>query len=162
MAQTEQTRDPGFRFTGWHALGVFGGAFAVIISVNLTLAFSAVSTFPGVETKNSYVASQTFDARRTAQEALGWDVSARASGGLLVLTIADRDGAPAQVHQLEAVLGRPTHVKDDRLPDFVFDGRAWVARETLAPGNWNIRIKAVARDGTPFEQRVVFHVVDKG
>ncbi len=51
-------------------------AFAVIIAVNLVLAFKAVRTFPGLEVENSYVASQTFDAERTAQEALGLDAEA--------------------------------------------------------------------------------------
>ena len=54
----------------------FVAAFGVIIGVNLVLALSAVRTFPGLEVKNSYVASQTFDERRAAQEALGWTVSA--------------------------------------------------------------------------------------
>ncbi|MCC1491691.1 FixH family protein [Cognatishimia sp. F0-27] len=150
--------DSGFRLTGWHALAIFGGAFAVIISVNLALAYNAVKTFPGLEVKNSYVASQTFEDRRIAQESLGWTVDARHSGGLLILEIRDAEGRAVQAGTLDAVLGRPTHVKDDRAPDFDFDGRAYVARESLAPGNWNIRMKATALDGTPFEQRVVFHV----
>ncbi|MGH1413718.1 MAG: FixH family protein [Pelagimonas sp.] len=154
MTKTER------KLTGWHVLAIFGGAFGVIIAVNLVLAYSAVKTFPGVETKNSYVASQTFDDRRAAQEGLGWDVAAKHTGGLLILSIAEQDGTPVQVGKLDATLGRPTHVKDDRSPDFQFDGRAYVAREALAPGNWNIRMKAVALDGTPFEQRVVFIVED--
>ncbi len=146
------------KLTGWHALAIFGGAFALIIGVNLFMAFSAISTFPGVETRNAYIASQTFDKRRAAQEALGWKVAARHTGGLLVLSIMDDAGRAVRVDEMQAILGRPTHVKDDRSPDFVFDGRAYVAHEELAPGNWNIRLKALAADGTPFEQRVVFHV----
>ncbi|MBO9397754.1 FixH family protein [Shimia sp. R9_1] len=148
------------KFTGRHAALVFVGAFGVIIAVNLVLAFSAVKTFPGLEVKNSYVASQEFDERRTAQEALGWDVTARATGGLLILTVTDESGRPVQVSNLQAVLGRATHVKDDREPEFQFDGTAYVAREELAPGNWNIRMKANALDGTAFEQRVVL-IVEK-
>ncbi|WP_422048830.1 FixH family protein [Shimia sp.] len=148
------------KFTGRHAALVFVGAFGVIIAVNLVLAFSAVKTFPGLEVKNSYVASQEFDERRTAQEALGWDVTARATGGLLILTVTDESGRPVQVSNLHAVLGRATHVKDDREPEFQFDGTAYVAREELAPGNWNIRMKANALDGTAFEQRVVL-IVEK-
>ena len=34
-----------FRLTGWHVLAMFVAAFGVIIGVNLTLAFNAVSTF---------------------------------------------------------------------------------------------------------------------
>lgn len=145
-------------FTGWHMLAVFGGCFAVIISVNLALAYSAVKTFPGLETKNSYVASQSFDERRAEQQSLGWDVYAEARGGLLILSIKDSQGRPVQAGSLDAVLGRATHVQDDRSPEFSFDGRAYVARETLAPGNWNIRMKATSLDGVPFEQRVVLHV----
>lgn len=146
------------KLTGWHALAIFGSAFAVIISVNLVLAYSAVSTFPGLEVKNSYVASQAFDDRRTEQEALGWSVTAQAKGGLLILRIVDADGRPVQAGSLDAVLGRATHVQDDRKPEFSFDGQAYVARESLRPGNWNIRMKATALDGTLFEQRVVLHV----
>lgn len=146
------------KLTGWHALAIFGGCFAVIISVNLTLAYYAVSTFPGLEVKNSYVASQSFDDRRAEQESLGWNVSAEAKGGLLILSIVDAQGRPVQAGSLDAVLGRATHVQDDRSPDFAFDGRAYVARESLRPGNWNIRMKATSLDGVPFEQRIVLDV----
>lgn len=146
------------KLTGWHALAIFGGAFTVIITVNLFLAFSAVSTFPGLEVKNSYIASQSFDDRRAEQESLGWEVYAEAKDGLLILSIKDDQGKPVQAGTLDAVLGRATHVQDDRTPEFAFDGRAYVARETLAPGNWNIRMKATSLDGVPFEQRVVLHV----
>lgn len=146
------------KFTGWHFLAIFVGAFGVIIAVNLTLAFNAVKTFPGLEVKNSYVASQQFNAKKAEQEALGWSVDARAKGGLLILAITDQAGKPVQVSALDAVLGRATHVKDDVRPDFQFDGTAYVARETLEPGNWNIRMKATALDGSQFEQRVVLRV----
>lgn len=143
------------QFTGRHAAMIFVGAFGVIISVNLLLAFSAVRTFPGLEVKNSYVASQTFDDRKAQQEALGWQVAAKATGGLLILSIQDAAGRPVEVSNLDAVLGRATHVKDDITPDFQFDGAAYVAPVELAAGNWNIRMKASAADGTPFEQRVI-------
>lgn len=146
------------KLTGWHALAIFGGAFTVIITVNLFLAFSAVSTFPGLEVKNSYIASQSFDDRRAEQESLGWEVYAEAKDGFLILSIKDDQGKPVQAGTLDAVLGRATHVQDDRTPEFAFDGRAYVARETLAPGNWNIRMKATSLDGVAFEQRVVLHV----
>ena len=146
------------QFTGRHAAMIFVGAFGVIISVNLLLAFSAVRTFPGLEVKNSYVASQTFDDRKAQQEALGWQVAAKATGGLLILSIQDTAGQPVEVSNLDAVLGRATHVKDDITPDFHFDGSAYVAPVELAAGNWNIRMKASAVDGTPFEQRVILRV----
>ena len=113
-------------FTGKHALIVFVSAFAIIIGVNLVLAFSAVKTFPGLEVKNSYVASQEFDVRKDAQEALGWTVRAEAASGQLRLSFTDKAGNPVEVSELKAVLGRATHVKEDVEPAFTFDGTAYV------------------------------------
>lgn len=145
-------------FTGRHAVMVFVGAFAIIVSVNLFMAFSAVSTFPGLEVKNSYVASQNFDKRRDAQEALGWTVGATAQDGQVILSITDASGLPVRVADISATLGRATHVKDDMIPDFKFNGTAYVASAELRPGNWNIRMVARASNGTEFVQRVILHI----
>lgn len=145
-------------FTGRHAAILFVGAFGVIIGVNLVLAFNAVNTFPGLEVKNSYVASQKFDQRRDAQLALGWSVYADAHDGQVILSITDENGAPVQVKKLSATLGRATHVRDDIEPAFEFDGEHYVAPVDLADGNWNIRMVARAEDGTEFTQRVILHV----
>ncbi|WP_299550469.1 FixH family protein [uncultured Tateyamaria sp.] len=144
--------------TGWHVLAIFGSAFAIIISVNLTLAFQAVHTFPGLETKNSYVVSQAFDGDRAAQEALGWKVYADVADGVLALHIDDAIG-PVVPTITSATLGRATHVGEDLTPDFRHDGVQFVADiPTLAPGNWNLRLAAVAHDGTDFRQRIVLRV----
>lgn len=144
--------------TGRHVLLIFVSCFSVIIAVNLTLAYNAVSTFPGLEVKNSYVASQNFDKNRATQEALGWSVAAEARDGQVLLSVTDSAGAPVKVASLEATLGRATHVQDDSTPAFAFDGHNYVAPADLAPGNWNIRMVAHAQDGTVFRQRVVLHV----
>ena len=146
------------RITGYHVLIGFVLAFGVIISVNFYLAFSAVKTFPGLEVKNSYVASQAFNERKAAQEALGWEITADHRDGLLMLSINDEYG-PVEVQSLTATLGRATTVADDLSPDFKFDGSAYVAPLELRDGNWNIRMVAIAPDGTTFQQRVILHVV---
>lgn len=146
------------KLTGWHVAAIFGCAFTVIIGVNLALAYNAVSTFPGLEVKNSYVASQSFDEDRDAQEALGWSVHAENRAGQLLLSVTDAAGAPVEVARLDATLGRATHVQDDSTPAFAFDGHRYVAPADLAPGNWNIRMVAEAEDGTIFRQRVILHV----
>jgi nitrogen fixation protein FixH len=146
----------GREITGKHVLIGFVAAFGLIIGVNLVLAFSAIRTFPGLEVDNSYVASQEFDDRRAAQEGLGWTVSAKHTGGLLILSITDDNGLPVAVADLDATVGRATHVQDDQTPDFKFDGNAYVAPVPLADGYWNIRMTARAQDGTRFEQRIEF------
>lgn len=145
-------------FTGKHAAAIFIGAFSIIIGVNIALAWNAVQTFPGLEVANSYVASQEFDANREAQLALGWTVRADAQDGQVILSITDEAGAPVEVQDLSAIVGRATHVGDDVEPEFKFDGTSYVAPAELGDGNWNIRMRARSKDGTDFMQRVVLHI----
>ena len=152
---TETTVKP---LTGRKVLLIVGSAFSVIIGVNLTLAYNAVATFPGLEVKNSYIASQRFDADRTAQQALNWTVGAVAQNGVIRLSIT-RDQVPVQAVIRSAVLGRATNVQQDQTPEFQFDGTAYVAPAILADGNWNLRLVAVAKDGTTFKQRVIVKVI---
>ncbi|WP_147111165.1 FixH family protein [Tateyamaria sp. syn59] len=143
---------------GWHVLAMFCVGFGIIISVNLTMAFQALSTFPGLETRNSYMVSQVFDEEREAQEALGWNVRLETRGDMLALYIDD-DIGPVVPHIQAATLGRATHVSQDMVPDFRHDGTRFVATiPELAPGNWNLRLAAVAPDGTDFRQRIVLRV----
>lgn len=139
---------------GWHVATGFALAFGIIISVNMVLAVNAVRTFPGLEVKNSYVASQNFDVERAAQTALGWTVGATLEGDLLTLSIRKGDEAIAP-EILSATFGRATHVGADQVPDFRFDGDAYRAEVEGGPGNWNLRLEARAADGTLFRQRIV-------
>ncbi len=139
---------------GWHVFAGFAAAFSVIIAVNLTLAFQAVKTFPGLEVKNSYVASQSFDKERTAQLALGWDVSATLENHTLSLFVLE-DGKPIDVEVESATFGRATNIQFDETPDFIFDGRAMRAQVDAGVGNWNLRLRLRAQDGTLFQQRII-------
>lgn len=149
-----------FTLKGWHVLLGFVGAFGVIITVNVVMAYQAIHTFPGLEVKNSYVASQTFNEDKKAQEALNWDVSARMDRGNLVLTIMDDAGQPVHATIEAADLGRATNVADDQTPQFAWTGSAYSAPVDLGKGNWNLRLKARAADGTLFQQRIVLHILD--
>ncbi|MEL6551570.1 MAG: FixH family protein [Pseudomonadota bacterium] len=143
---------------GWHVLAAFIAFYAVIITVNLTLAFNAVGTFPGLEVKNSYVASQAFDRDREAQLALGWEIDLTTEGDELRLAISDARG-PVAPDITRATLGRATHVGEDQEVVFHFDGTTHLGIiEPLGPGNWNLRLAAVAEDGTVFRQRIVLWV----
>ncbi|MDO6616097.1 MULTISPECIES: FixH family protein [Pacificibacter] len=145
--------------TGKHVLIGTVSAFSVIIGVNLFMAYSAIRTFPGLEVKNSYVASQTFDADKASQEALGWTIDATDKDEKLYVTITGADGLPVQVASITGTLGRATNTSQDQTPEFTFDGTSYVADTgPLATGNWNYRMVATALDGTPFKQRVVIHV----
>jgi nitrogen fixation protein FixH len=142
-------------WTGKHVLAVMVLAFSVIIGVNLILAFKAVGTFPGAEVKNSYVASQTFDADRAAQEALGWKVDATVFGDTLRLKITDNKGYPVHPEITAAVFGRATHTREDQNLDLRWTGTEFEAPVEAGDGNWNLRMTARADDGTNFRQRLV-------
>jgi nitrogen fixation protein FixH len=129
-------------------------AFGVIIAVNVFMAFKAVSTFPGLEVENSYVASQTFDAERRAQMALGWTASVGWSEGVLRFDLTGADGRPADVASLALTVGRSTERTEDQTPDLSFDGAGWSAPLALGKGYWQVWVEAVAADGTPFRQRL--------
>ena len=143
---------------GWHVFTGFGLAFGLIIAVNLTLAFQAVRTFPGLEVRNSYIASQSFDDDRDAQLALGWDVSAELADHTLTLRIVE-DGRPIAPVIEAATFGRATNVQFDETPEFHFDGTALRADVVAGAGNWNLRLKARADDGTLFQQRIIVKVL---
>lgn len=153
-----QKREQGFQMTGRKVLIIAVSSFGVILAANLTLAYNALSTFPGLEVDNSFVASQNFNQELAEQLALGWDVKASHADGVLTLAITDREGMPVRVAHLDAVLGAATHVRADQTPDFRFTEGAYRAPVEIGRGNWNVRMIAVAADGTEFRQRVVLHL----
>jgi nitrogen fixation protein FixH len=146
--------------TGRQVFGFTAGAFGVIIAVNLLLAYKAVSTFPGLEVANSYVASQDFDRNRLAQEALGWTLTAtyEAAEDRLYLEFVDPDGKAAPVAALTVLVGRTTEVRDDQSPVMQNAAGLWTAPLDLTPGKWLLRVEATAKDGTPFSQRIGLYV----
>lgn len=140
--------------TGAKVLAITVSAFAVIIGANVIMAVKAVSTFPGLEVPNSYVASQVFDAEKKAQEALGWTLTESHEDSVLRLAFRDRDGLPVEVDRLSALVGRTTEAAQDVKPAFTFQNGDYVAPLPLEPGKWMILLEAYAKDGTRFHQRL--------
>lgn len=140
--------------TGKHVLAIALGAFGTIIAVNLVMAFFAVSSFPGLEVRNSYVASQSFDRDRAAQQALGWTARPSYENGHVSLWLADATGAPARASDVVLTMGRPTHGREDVTPALRYEGGLWIGEADLAPGAWVAQIRATAPDGTLFRQRI--------
>ncbi|QXT40388.1 FixH family protein [Gymnodinialimonas ceratoperidinii] len=144
---------------GWHIFGIFGGGFGVIIAVNLFMAFQAVSTFPGLEVSSSYADSQTFDLRREAQEALGWEASVAAAEGEVILTLVDGAGRPVYPAELEALLTRPTTRTDDQLLALSRGPNGTlIAPAELAEGRWRLRMVGLSRGGTEYRHNITFTV----
>lgn len=140
--------------TGKHVLAITVSAFTVIIAVNLLLAYKAVSTFPGLEVDNSYVASQSFDADRAAQQALGWTLTPSYGANEVRLAFTDAQGQSVTLGALTVLIGRPTEKQQDVTPEFVRKDGAYVATAALNEGKWMMHVEARALDGTLFRQRI--------
>lgn len=140
--------------TGRHVFVIFALGFGTIIAVNVTLAVQAVGTFPGLETKNSYVASQKFEAERNAQSALGWTVSAKIEGEKLLLTFADAQGREVRPRRIDAIVGRPTYSSEDISVEFALASGVYSAEMPMGQGRWRLSVEAEAEDSTVFRQRI--------
>ena len=146
--------------TGWHVLAMFVAFFGVIIAVNGVLAWKAISTFPGLEVANGYVASQTFDAEMAAQKALGWRLTHGydTAKNVLRLEFSDDNGAPVKLASLQVLVGRATEAVNDTRPEFTGLSGLYTAPATLGTGKWMMAVVAQAQDGTLFRQRLDLHV----
>lgn len=151
MAETSE-----FRITGRKVLFFTVAAFSVIIAVNLVMAYQAVTTFPGLEVSNSYVASQTFDADRSAQNGLGWELAPKYDKAAkeMRLSFTDKAGLPAEVASLSVMVGRATEASEDSRPEFRREAGVFVAGLDLPKGKWMMQVEAFAADGTVFRQRI--------
>lgn len=140
--------------TGRHVFAITTGAFAIIIGVNVLLAWKAVSTFPGLEVENSYVAGLDFNERKAAQDALGWVLTPTYEAGRIKLAFTDKSGKPVTVQGLKVLVGRTTEASDDLWPDFAQTDGVYAADAALGRGKWMLKVTAAAADGTVFEQRL--------
>ncbi|NBC94782.1 MAG: nitrogen fixation protein FixH [Deinococcus-Thermus bacterium] len=150
--------ESGRKLTGRGVLMIALAFFGTVIGVNAFMAVKAVGTFPGLEAKNGFVESQTFQERRAAQEALGWRVAATLADGELAVAFTDAAGAPVEVARMDAIVGRPTSVDEDREPEFTYRAGTFRTPMTLPAGNWDVRLVARAPDGTEFRKRVEVRV----
>lgn len=141
------------KFSGRHFFLIMLGAFGIVIAANGTLAYFALGSFPGVEVANTYVASQQFEAKRRAQEALGWQSSVAYENGTLKLHLRGEDGGAVTPRQLILRIGSATTTREDQVVTPVAEGDAFVAPVDLGAGNKVVFVDAVAGDGTVFSQR---------
>jgi nitrogen fixation protein FixH len=135
-------------FTGRHMLLVAAGFFGTIIAVNVLMAYAAVSTFPGLNAHNSYVASQNYnlllaDAAVQAERGSRGEVELR--GGRLALMLRDKSGAPLGGLSVEALAGRPASAATDRVFVLEARGEGYEATAPLERGRWLIEIEARRR-----------------
>ena len=146
-------------FTGWHMASITVSFFAVIIAVNITLAYYAKSSWTGLVVENGYVASQSFnhdaDVARQ-QQAVGWQIKLNLVQTSASAEIFDRTHNPLPGLTVKMVLQRPTNDTDDKSLTLLETAPGIYASATpLGTGVWNVDVTAVGPDHKPvrFVQR---------
>lgn len=129
---------------------VFVGGMALVVVVNLVLVYSALSTFTGVTTGQSYDRGRAYNqvlAEAARQDALGWTTQVTLDGKLLAVTATDRDGLPLG-GRVEGVLLRPLEGAALRL-DFAAagPGRFIAFADLPAAGQWEARLTLTGERG---------------
>lgn len=138
--------------TGRRVLVIALAAFTIMLIPNIVLSVLAVRTFSGLVVPNSYVASQSFDRDRAAQQALGWQVDLAFADGVLRLDIVDAEGATVRPARLAVTAGRPTTTRADMALALEETPHGYAAAAPLGPGHWRVEIQAAAADRTAFRQ----------
>ncbi|MCF3934431.1 FixH family protein [Acuticoccus sp. M5D2P5] len=147
-------------FTGWHMLVILVLFFGTIITVNITMAIFATTSWTGLLAKNGYVASIDYahdEAQREAAAALGWAVSMREENGLVTLAVADLEGLPLRAgvtaEVTRAVTGAESH------PLHLAPEATGVFRSEVPLGNGRWIVTAtITRDGQSVGWRSAFNV----
>lgn len=137
---------------------MFLGAFATIITANAALIYAAIGSFPGLETRAPYIESLTFETRRIAQEDLDWTTQAIYRDGQIILTLKEPSGGTVVTPNISLHLGMATFDHLDQEVALEFNGKDYIGEITIVPGNWQVKIKAIALDGTEFSRTLSLDV----
>jgi nitrogen fixation protein FixH len=133
-------------FTGRDMAILMVAFFAVVVSVNITMAMIATGSWTGLVVKNSYVASQQFNEKTVELErSAAMDVHASLSyqKGEVVVQLNDTSGAVLGVKALVLKIGRPSFDGQDRNLTMTCgaDGTCR-ALAKLGPGIWTGEVEA--------------------
>lgn len=141
-------------FTGRHMLYIMLAFFGVIITVNVTMATLANTTWTGLVVPNSYIASQEFNGKAAAgraQAALGWTSEWTIADGEFVYRLADANGRAIPIDRATATFRRPAHEGEDLTIELrALPGGGVAGAVAPADGAWMIEVNADAGLETPY------------
>ena len=133
---------------GWHVLTGMVAFFAVVVSVNGAMIYSAISTHSGVVATEPYRKGLHYNDRVRAdetQQRMGWGDNLTIEGnGQIELAITNADGVPVRALNVRLVIGRPTTNRHDVIVELVSSPTGhYAARiKTLPPGHWIAAVEA--------------------
>ncbi len=152
--------------TGYHVAAMMVAFFAVILAVNITMAWFASSSWTGLVVKNSYVASQQYNEKIEAarkQQALGWRLKFEYSDGLLSFYLVDDKNNPVIIENLTASIGRPVSQVDDISVNLVYIGQGrYQSKVSLPKGIWRFQLDDAAKSKYHAEGRFFVSLAGKG
>ena len=152
--QAEQTKKPR-EFTGWHFLIIIVTFFAVIISVNVFMAWSAVSTWTGLVVKNTYDASQEYNGKLAVtrnQIAMGWKGNVIFSDKTVIFTFLDGNGEPLETEDVAVNINRPVGMDGEiKMSMNRLEDGSYSVPADLASGQWNVFVRATFADQPAFD-----------
>ncbi|GGB02011.1 cytochrome oxidase [Brucella endophytica] len=151
-------------FTGRHMLITMLSFFGVVITVNVTMAIYANTSWTGLVVKNTYVASQQFNEKAAigrAQSALGWQGALTYGGGKLSYRLADAEGAPVKPAGVTVTLKRPAYESEDMTVKLQPDGDGFSAQTAVRDGIWIIDVEAEIPGHAPYRD-VSRHQITNG
>ena len=156
------TAGSSYRWFPW----AIAGAMALVVAVNLVLAYFAVSSAPRLVTAHPFDEGNGYNAVLDAaarQDALGWQTQLRvekrvATHGVLSAIIDDRAGKPLPGLSVSIQIDRPVGARGEQIIDLkeTAPGHYEAPAEFGELGQWELRL--VARRGDAlyeFSQRVV-------
>lgn len=151
-------------FTGWHMLGIMIAFFGVIIAVNMTMAYKAVSSWSGLVVKNTYVASQEFNAKAETgkeQAALGWQSQPAFAEGVFTWRLTDRDGKAVSMSGGTVEFKRPVgDAHDTKVTLSIAEEGVLTAPLELGEGAWIMEVNADAGLDDPYRHIIRVLVKD--
>ncbi|SEI19564.1 Nitrogen fixation protein FixH [Rhizobium tibeticum] len=134
----------GKGFTGRHMLFIMLAFFGIIISVNMTMAWYATSSWSGLVVENTYVASQEFNKKAQAIRTMatsGVSGELALQDGLIVYTLRNLDGSPAAADAVTAHIKRPVGDHEDFVIRLSKSGDGhFEARHRVLSGDWIVEV----------------------
>ena len=144
-----------FVFTGKHMLAILLSFFGVVIAVNFTMAYFAVSSWTGLVVENGYVASQEFNekaAEARAWAATGIKTELQASADGIRYTVTHPKTGPVAGEKVVAVFRHPVGDKHDFTVTLTPEGRGlFVTDHPVNAGQWIVDLK------TTDAGKIVYH-----
>lgn len=142
-------------FTGWHMLTIMVAFFGTIVTVNVLMAYLASSSWSGMLSKNTYVASQDFNkntarAREWVKEGFKGDLAVE--GGMVRYRLDGPADVLAGIDHVVAIFHRPVGDKQDFSIKLMREHDQFSAAAPLAAGPWIVDLAAMRQGELVFHQ----------